>query len=194
MVGAQNLQVPQLITHAQLVVGLKLVSMAGAADTLKVLAAVWIPCPQSPDKPCWHNVIHMPPRSSLPKIHAAQLDFAYSAESRDTVTPPAVPARGCTRPLTVNTFPTYRFLFRPEACLAKLAATIAIGFAAAMQNSEDFRLLIFAIGTKHGREPLSCFLQSDSGKNKTLRGPSGTDKEPHLIARARSRSGIGIFF
>jgi len=42
-----------------------------------------------------------------------------------------------------------------------------------MQNSEDFRLLIFAIGTKHGREPLSCFLQSDSGKNKTLRGPSG---------------------
>jgi len=78
--------------------------MAGAADTLKVLRGGLDSLPQSPDKPCWHNVIHMPPRSSLPKIHAAQLDFAYSAESRDTVTPPAVPARGCTRPLTVNTF------------------------------------------------------------------------------------------
>src|SRR2546427_2759627 len=85
--------------------------------------SVWIPCPQSPDKPCWHNVIHMLPRSSLPKIHAAQLDFAYSAESRDTMTPPAVPARGCTRPLTVNTFPTYRFLLRSEARLTELAAT-----------------------------------------------------------------------
>ncbi len=43
MVGAQNLQVPQLIPHAQLVVCLELVSMAAPADALKVFAAVWIP-------------------------------------------------------------------------------------------------------------------------------------------------------
>src|SRR6266403_45237 len=150
MVGAQNLQVTQLISHAQLVVCLKLVTVAGAADTLKVFPSVWIPCPQLTDKPCWHDMIHMPPRSSLPKIHAAQLDFAYSAESRDAVTPPAVPARGCTRPLTVNTFPTYRFLLRPEACLAKLAATVAIGFAPKTLSFENFCLAILAVGTTHG--------------------------------------------
>src|SRR6266850_301678 len=150
MVGAQNLQVPQLIPHAQLVVGLEFVSVADATDTLKVFAAVWIPCPQSPDEPRGNDVIHMAPRSSLPEIHAAQLDFAYSAESRDTVTPPAVPARGCTRPLTVNTFPTYRFLLRPEACLAKLAATVTVGLASVKQSSEDFCLAIFAVGTTHG--------------------------------------------
>jgi len=151
MVGAQNLQVPQLIPHAQPVVGLEFVSVADATDTLKVFAAVWIPCPQSPDKPCWHNVIHMPPRSSLPKIHAAQLDFAYSAESQDTVTPPAVPARGCTRPLTVNTFPTYRFLLRPEFCLTELAAAVTVCFAAMKQSSEDFRSAIPAVRTTHMR-------------------------------------------
>jgi len=106
------------------------------------------------------------------------------------MTSPVFPARGCSRPLPVHALPSH---WLPETSLAKLAATIAIGFAAAMQNFEDFRLLIFAIGTKHGREPLSCFLRNDSANNETLRGTSGTDKEPHLIARARSRSGIGIF-
>jgi hypothetical protein len=50
MVGTQNLQVPQLIPHAQLVVCLKLVAVAGSADALKVFPAVWIPCPQSADQ------------------------------------------------------------------------------------------------------------------------------------------------
>jgi len=49
MVGAKNLQVPELIPHAQLVVCLKLASMATVADALKILSAVRIPCPQSPD-------------------------------------------------------------------------------------------------------------------------------------------------
>ena len=43
MVGAQNLQVAQLVPHAQLVVCLKLVTVAGPANALKVFAAVWIP-------------------------------------------------------------------------------------------------------------------------------------------------------
>lgn len=41
--GAKSLQVAQLIAQAKLVVGLKLVTMAGSADALKVFATVWIP-------------------------------------------------------------------------------------------------------------------------------------------------------
>jgi len=81
MVGAKNLQVPQLIPHAKLVVCLKFVPVAGSTDALEVLPAVWVPCPKSPDKSCWHDVIYMAPRSSLPKIYAAQLNFAISVES-----------------------------------------------------------------------------------------------------------------
>ena len=81
MVGAENLQVPQLIPHAQLVVCLKLVTMAGPANTLEVLASVWIPCPQLPDEPCWHDVIRVAPCSSLLEILAAQLHFALFAQS-----------------------------------------------------------------------------------------------------------------
>src|SRR6266852_2410708 len=186
MVGAQNLQAPQLIPHAQLVVCLEFVSVADATDTLKVFATVWIPCPQSPDKPCWHNVIHMAPRSSLPKIHAAQLDFAYSAESRDAVTPPAVPARGCTRPLTVNTFPTDRFLLRPEACLAKLAATVTIGLATTKQGFEDFRLQIPAIRATH-REPPSLWCHS--AKKRAL--PYQHLQLPKKLLRFVNPSGLG---
>lgn len=43
MVRSKNCQVAKLILQAQLVVCLKLVTMAGPADTLKVLAAVGIP-------------------------------------------------------------------------------------------------------------------------------------------------------
>ena len=164
--------------------------MAGSADALKVFAAVWIPCPQSPDKPCWHDVIHMPPRSSLPKIHAAQLDFAYSAESLDTVTPSAVPARGCTRPLTVNTFPTYRFLLRPETRLAKLAATVTIGLATTKQGFEDFRLAIPAVRTTHGCE--LPFSRIDYVKNDTLRRkPVESTRDSISIAKLRNDQELG---
>lgn len=47
MVHSQNLKVTQSVSHAQLVVSLKLVAVAGIADTLKVFPTVWIPCPQS---------------------------------------------------------------------------------------------------------------------------------------------------
>ncbi len=43
IVGAKNLQVPQLIPHAQLVVCLELAPVAGPADALKVFATVGIP-------------------------------------------------------------------------------------------------------------------------------------------------------
>ena len=65
MVGAQNLQVPQLIPHAQLVVCLKLVTVAGPANALKVFAAVWIPCPYMPDQTRGDDVVRIVPRSSL---------------------------------------------------------------------------------------------------------------------------------
>jgi hypothetical protein len=69
MVGAQNLQVPQLIPHAQLVVCLKLVAVAGAADTLKVFSPVWIPCPQPPNESCRNAVVHMAPGPGLLEIY-----------------------------------------------------------------------------------------------------------------------------
>jgi hypothetical protein len=43
MVSPKNLQITKFVAHAQLVVSLKLVPMAGSADTLKVLPAVGIP-------------------------------------------------------------------------------------------------------------------------------------------------------
>jgi hypothetical protein len=43
MVGPKNLQIAKFVAHAQLVVGLQLVPMAGSADALKVLTAVGIP-------------------------------------------------------------------------------------------------------------------------------------------------------
>jgi hypothetical protein len=42
MVGSKNLEVSQLIAQAKFVVSLKFAAMAGSADTLKILATVWI--------------------------------------------------------------------------------------------------------------------------------------------------------
>jgi hypothetical protein len=42
IVGAKNLEVSKLVPQAQLVVRVQLVAVAGATDTLKVFAAVWI--------------------------------------------------------------------------------------------------------------------------------------------------------
>jgi hypothetical protein len=49
MIDPQNLKVAESISHAQLVVCLKFIAVAGPADTLKDFPAVRIPCPQSPD-------------------------------------------------------------------------------------------------------------------------------------------------
>jgi len=68
VVHSQNLKVTQSVSHAQLVVGLKFISVADVTDTLKVFPAVRIPCPQTPNKSCWDDVIHVPPRACLPKI------------------------------------------------------------------------------------------------------------------------------
>src|SRR5216683_2333959 len=92
MVGAQNLQVAQLIPHAQHVVCLKLVAVAGAADTLKVFAAVWIPCPQSPNESCRNDVVHVAPSPGLREIYFAKLHFASSSKCRDSMIFPT-PAR-----------------------------------------------------------------------------------------------------
>ena len=50
MVSAQNLKIAKPVSHAQLVISLELVPVAGPADALKVFSAVWIPCPQSSDQ------------------------------------------------------------------------------------------------------------------------------------------------
>jgi hypothetical protein len=70
-VGAENLQVPQLIPQAELVVRLQLAAMAESADTLKILATVWIASLQSPDEPRRHNVVHMAADTSLLEIYRA---------------------------------------------------------------------------------------------------------------------------
>ena len=72
---AKNLEVTQLIPHAQFVVGLEFVDMARRAYTLKVFAAVWIAGIQSPDEPCRHYVVYMTPDSSLLEIYSAGLHF-----------------------------------------------------------------------------------------------------------------------
>jgi hypothetical protein len=123
MVGAQNLQVPQLIPHAQLVVCLKLVAVAGAADTLEVFAAVWIPCPQSPNESCRNDVVHMAPGPGLVEIYFAKLRFASSSKRRDSMTFPTPARWALARPLPVHAFPAYRFLLRPEPRLAELEAS-----------------------------------------------------------------------
>src|SRR5713226_10139134 len=123
MVGAQNLQVPQLIPHAQLVVCLKLVAVAAAADALKVFAAVWIPCPQSPNESCRNDVVHVAPGPDLLEIYFAKLHFGSS------MTFPTHARWALARPLPVQAFLAYRLLWRPETCLAELAAAVMVCLA-----------------------------------------------------------------
>src|SRR5712692_3669338 len=145
MVGAQNLQVPQLIPHAQLVVCLKLVAVAGAADALKVFAAVWIPCPQSPNESCGNDVVQVAPSPGLLEIYFAKLHFASSSKCRDSMTFPTPARWALARPLPVHAFPAYRLLLRPESRLAELASPVTVRFATSIQSLEDFRLAIFAV-------------------------------------------------
>ena len=79
MMLAKVLEVAQLIAQAELVVCLELVAMAGAADTLKVLATVWIASLQSSDEPRRHDVVHMAADTSLLEIHSTSLHLALPA-------------------------------------------------------------------------------------------------------------------
>jgi hypothetical protein len=80
MMRAKDFDVRQLISHTELVVGLKFVTVARVTDALKVFSAVRIPCPQSPNKSCWHDVVHMSSYTRLLKIHTARLHLAISAQ------------------------------------------------------------------------------------------------------------------
>lgn len=53
-------------------VGLQLVSMAGAADTLKVFAPVRIASLQSPNQSRWHDMVYMAADARLLEVHAAR--------------------------------------------------------------------------------------------------------------------------
>src|SRR5260370_33409463 len=114
MVGAQNLQEPQLIPHAQLVVSLKFIAVADPADTLKVFAAVWIPCPQSPNESCRNDVVHVAPGPGLLEIYFAKLHFASPSKCRDSMTFPTPARWTLARPLPVHALPTDRPLLCPE--------------------------------------------------------------------------------
>jgi hypothetical protein len=78
IVGAKYLQVAQLVAQAKFVIRLQLVPVAGSADALKVLTAIWIAGPQSPDEPCRHDMVYMASKAGLFEIHAAGLHFAFS--------------------------------------------------------------------------------------------------------------------
>src|ERR1700687_2815474 len=169
MVGAQNLQIPQLIPHAQFVVCLKLVAVTGATDTLKVFPAVWIPCPQSPNESCRNDVVHVAPGPGLLEIYFAKLHFASSSKCRYSMTFPTPARWALAGPLPVHAFPTYRFLLRPETRLAELAAAVTVCLGAKKLSSEDFRLTIFAVGTAHVCEPPFVWIEcgqkrGDSGR------------------------------
>src|SRR5216683_1058574 len=153
MVGAQNLQVAQLIPHAQHVVCLKLVAVAGAADTLKVFAAVWIPCPQSPNESCRNDVVHVAPSPGLREIYFAKLHFASSSKCRDSMIFPTPARWALARPLPVHAFPAYRFLLRSETRLAELASPVTVRFATSIHCLENLCSLISAIWTAHGHNP-----------------------------------------
>jgi len=49
MIDPQNLKIAESISHTKLVICLELTSVAVPADALKILSAIWIPCPQAPD-------------------------------------------------------------------------------------------------------------------------------------------------
>src|SRR5690348_17932961 len=99
------------------------------------------------------------------KIHAAKLHFTISSQRGKPMGSPTIPVRGCTRPSPIHTLPTHGFFLRPKLCLTKLASAVAVGLAAAMQNSEDFCLVTLAVGTTHGYKPpvpVKCCAECDS--------------------------------
>jgi len=59
VVLTKDLQIPKLISQAQLVVRLELVAVTGPTDALQIFPAVRIPCSQLPDKPSRNDVIDM---------------------------------------------------------------------------------------------------------------------------------------
>jgi|SRR5579863_4807829 len=99
MVRPEDFQVSQLIPQAQLVVSLKLVTVARSTDALKVFATVWITGVQSPDEPGRHDVVHMAPDFCLFEIHSARFNLTLPAYSGSPPIPPSFPQRARSRPL-----------------------------------------------------------------------------------------------
>jgi hypothetical protein len=91
MMPAKKLQVAELITQAQFVVGLELIAMAGSADALKVFSAVRITSPQTPDQPSRDNVIDMALDPNLSKPDSARLYFAMPTQCCSSMLPPPFP-------------------------------------------------------------------------------------------------------
>src|SRR6266849_548758 len=66
---------------------------------------------------------------------------------------PAVPTRGCTRPLSVHAFPTHGPLLRPETRLSKPASPVAVRLAASKHRFENVSSFISTIWVVHGHNP-----------------------------------------
>jgi hypothetical protein len=94
IVRAKNLQIAQLVSQTQLMVSLKLVPVAGSANTLKVLTAVWIADSQSMNESRRHNVIDVPGYSRLLEIYSAGPPMA------SRVSPTTTPAFSAVLPVS----------------------------------------------------------------------------------------------
>jgi hypothetical protein len=134
-------------------VGPKFIPVAGPADTLKVFAAVWIPCPQSPDESSRQNVIDMATHSWLLEIDSTRLNLAVPFERRGSMVLPALAIGGCSKPFPVHALPTHSLLLGAEPGFAEVATPVAVGFATAIDCFENFGLRISTIGAQHSQEP-----------------------------------------
>src|SRR6266436_9266349 len=120
-----NLQITQLIPHAQLVVSLEFVPVARSADALKVFAAVWIAGIQTSDEPSWHDVVHIPPDSCLFEIHSACLNLTLPTQSWRPQTGPSFPQWRAPWPLPLHAAPAHWPLLGTEAGPAVEASPVA---------------------------------------------------------------------
>jgi hypothetical protein len=149
MVGPKNLDVAQFIAHAQLMVCLQFVAVAGSADAFKVFPAVWMADPQSPDEPCRYDVVHVSADSSLFEFHATGFNLAPSLQRSHSMLLPSVPRRALPRPPSLHAAPAYWPFLGTEAGPAIDTSPVAIRIVAAVNSLEHFCSSVTAIWTTH---------------------------------------------
>ena len=151
--------------------------MAGSADTLQVFPPVWIPCPQPPDQPCRHDVIHMPPRPILLEVMAAHSTshFCPNAETRWLRQPFRVGAI----PGHLRSTPSHRTAFScvRNRALQNWRRRYRYVLASAKDGLENIRSPIATIWTMHRSSPPFC---CSSWTRKVLVQNSGLERIPFV--------------